>query len=147
MPQLGFALRRRAGDLPEALRAAGGIGGPHMAVLISLAIAGPATVSELGRRLDMTPAHSSLVVGELARAQFVAREHDPGDRRRILVSLAEAAKPVVSEMRARNAAPLARFLAALSEEEAEGFITHLARLVACLDSGDQRPPGPSLRPG
>ncbi|MGH9107638.1 MAG: MarR family transcriptional regulator [Acidimicrobiales bacterium] len=37
-----------------------------MRALVSLAVAGPATVSELAARLDMSTAHASRVVGELA---------------------------------------------------------------------------------
>ena len=99
-------------------------------MLISLAIEGPGTVSELAERMDMTPAHASLVVGELARARLVERDHDERDRRLIIVSLSEAAKPAVAEMRGRHAAPLLRFLGELDDDEADRFIDHLASLVA-----------------
>ncbi len=145
LPQLGFALKRRRGELPTAIKQAGGLGERHIGVLISLAIAGPATVSELSERMDMTLAHASLVVGELAGAGLVERDHDERDRRRIIVSLSEAAIPAVAKMRDRHAAPLRRFLGELDEDEAERFITHLATLIAYLredeprDGGDERP--------
>jgi DNA-binding MarR family transcriptional regulator len=132
MPELGFALRRRRGDLPPALKEAGRLGDRHISALVSLAVAGPATVSELADRLDMTTAHASLVVGELATADLVDRAHDERDRRRIIVSLSEKAKPAVAQMRDRHAAPLRRFLAGLSDAEAERFIDQLAMLIACL---------------
>jgi DNA-binding MarR family transcriptional regulator len=87
-------------------------------------------VSELAERLDMTPAHASLVVGELARAGLVDRDHDERDRRLIIVSLSDLAKPAVAEMRKRHAAPLLRFLGELDEEEADQFIGQLTRLIA-----------------
>lgn len=137
LPQLAFVLRRRRGDLPPALKAAGGLGERHIAALVSLAVAGPATVSELADRLDMSVAHASLVVGELAGAQLVQRDHDERDRRRIIVSLSEAAIPAVAQMRDRHAAPLARFLADLDEAEADRFIDHLANLIERLrDAGE-----------
>ncbi len=129
MPQLVFALRPRRDDIPEALKQAGRLGERHIATLISLAIAGPGTVSELAERLEMTKAHASLVVGELAKAGLVERDHSDHDRRLIIVSLSDAAKPAVAAMRNRNAAPLRRFLAELDEEEADQFITHLSTLV------------------
>jgi DNA-binding MarR family transcriptional regulator len=132
MPQLGFALRARRGELPDTLRQAGRLGERHIATLISLAIAGPATVSELARRLDMTPAHASLVVGELAKAGLVERDHAEADRRVIVVSLSDAAEPAVEHMRHRNAAPLRRFLSELDEDEADRFIGNLATLVRYL---------------
>jgi DNA-binding MarR family transcriptional regulator len=141
LPQLVFAFRRRRGDVPEVLKRAGRHGERHIGVLMSLAIRGPATVSELAERIDMTTAHASLVVGELARAGLVERDHDQRDRRLIVVSLSDAAKPAMAEMRERNAAPLHRFLAELDDDEAERFITHLTRLIACIrdDPGSRSP--------
>jgi len=103
---------------------------------MSVSIRGPATVSELAERTDMTLAHASLVVGELADAGLVEREHDEQDRRRIIVSLSDAAVPAVEQMRNRHAAPLLRFLGGMDDEEAERFIDHLSELVACLRDED-----------
>lgn len=132
MPQLAFALRARRNEIPEALEQAGRLGERHIATLISLAIAGPATVSELAGRLEMTKAHASLVVGELAKAGLVERDHAAHDRRLIIVSLSDTAKSAVAMMRHRNAAPLRRFLAELDEDEADRFITHLSALVSYI---------------
>lgn len=129
MPQLAFAWRRRSGEIPEGLKEAGRHGERHIGMLISLAIEGPGTVSELAGRMDMTPAHASLVVGELARAGLVDRDHDERDRRLIIVSLSPAARTAVAEMRRRHAAPLLAFLGELEEEEADRFIEHVARLL------------------
>jgi DNA-binding MarR family transcriptional regulator len=132
MPELAFALRRRRGELPPALREAGKLGDRHIGALVSLAVAGPATVSELAERMDMTVAHASLVVGELAGADLVDRAHDERDRRRVIVSLSENAKPAVAQMRDRHAAPLLRFLAELDEAEANRFIDQLTTLIEHL---------------
>jgi DNA-binding MarR family transcriptional regulator len=113
---------------------AGRHGERHIGMLISLAIEGPGTVSELAQRMDMTPAHASLVVGELARAGLVERNHDERDRRLIIVSLSDKASTAVAEMRRRHAAPLLEFLGELGDEEADCFIDHLARLVAHVKS-------------
>jgi DNA-binding MarR family transcriptional regulator len=136
LPQLSFALRRRRGEIPPAIKQAGGLGERHIAALISLAIAGPGTVSELAERLDMSVAHASLVVGELASAGLVERDHDDRDRRRIIVSLSEAAIPAVAQMRDRHAPALRRFLAELDEAQADRFIAQLARLIACIQQDD-----------
>jgi DNA-binding MarR family transcriptional regulator len=136
LPQLGFALRRRRGELPPALKEAGRLGERHVAALMSLSVTGSATVSELAERTDMTLAHASLVVGELAGAGLVEREHDERDRRRIIVSLSDTAVPAVEQMRNRHAGALWRFLAGMDDEEAERFIDHLSELVACLREDD-----------
>lgn len=132
LPQLVLAFRRRAGELPAALQDAGPLGQRHVAMLVMLAISGPLSVSELAQRTAMTVAHASLVVGELAKAGLAERDHDPADRRRILVSLSPAAQPAVAEMRRRNAEPVLRFLSELSDDEAETFIAQLGRLLSLL---------------
>lgn len=132
MPELALALRRTRGHLPAALQEAGRLGDRHVSALVSLAVAGPATVSELAERMNMSLAHSSLVVGELAGSGLVDRDHHERDRRRIIVSLSDRARPAVAEMRDRHAAPLRRFLAELSDEEARRFIDQLTALIAHL---------------
>jgi DNA-binding MarR family transcriptional regulator len=148
LPQLALAIRRRAGPIPPELQEAGRRGGRHIASLISLGVAGPTTVSELARRMDMSTAHASLVVGELARAGLVEREHDAKDRRRVVVSLSDRAKPAMAQLRDRHAAALAAFLMGFDDEQEAGrFIDHLTELIACLNSDASpsggRPPGPT----
>ena len=132
LPQLLLAYQQRAGEIPAVLRDAGQLGQRHVGMLITLAISGPMTVSELAQRTRMTVAHASLVVGELARAGLVDRDHDPADRRRIIVSLSDTAKPAVAEMRIRNAKPVISFLSQLDESDAEAFISNLELLLAHL---------------
>jgi DNA-binding MarR family transcriptional regulator len=131
LPQFVLAYRRR-GEIPEVLRQAGLLGQRHIGTLITIAITGPQSVSELAERTEMTTAHASLVVGELAKAGLVEREHDERDRRRIIVSLSEQGQPVVAEMRSRNAEPVIRFLSQLEESEADAFIRNFALLLAYL---------------
>jgi DNA-binding MarR family transcriptional regulator len=134
LPQLVLAYQRRAGDIPAVLRDAGQLGQRHVGMLITLAISGPLSVSELAQRAGMTIAHASLVVGELARAGLVTREHDERDRRRILVSLSAVARPAVAEMRRRNAEPVIAFLRELDERQAEEFIAAVTLLLTHLSA-------------
>ena len=135
LPQLALAIRRRAGPIPPELQEAGRHGGRHIASLISLGVAGPTTVSELARRMDIATAHASLVVGELARAGLVEHEHDDNDRRRVIVSLSDKAKPALAQLHDRHAAVLAAFLMGFDDdEEACRFIDHLSELIACLNT-------------
>jgi hypothetical protein len=100
--------------------------------------------------MDMSTAHASLVVGELARAGLVEREHDDKDRRRVIVSLSNKAKPALAQLRDRHAAVLAAFLTGFDDDQdANRFIDHLTELIACLNT-DASPSGgrpPSTAPG
>lgn len=138
LAQLALAYRHRGDEIPAVLREAGTLGERHIGVLIVLAMSGPLSVSDLARRREMTVAHASLVVGELAKAGLVDREHDPRDRRRILVSTSEKARGAIGEMRRRNAGPVMAFLRELDERQTKEFIGHLARLLAHLR--DEVPP-------
>ncbi len=93
--------------------------------------------------MDMSTAHASLVVGELARAGLVEREHDDKDRRRVVVSLSDKAKPALAQLRDRHASVLAAFLMGFDDnEEASRFIDHLTELVACLNTDASAPQNP-----
>jgi DNA-binding MarR family transcriptional regulator len=149
LPQFVLAYRRRGEEIPAMLREAGLLGQRHVGVLITLAISGPLSVSELAQRTEMTVAHASLVIGELAKAGLVERDHDERDRRRIIVSLSDTARPAVAEMRGRYAEPVARFLSELEEDQAEAFIGNLALLVAHLrdEAPAQQGPAPGRATG
>jgi DNA-binding MarR family transcriptional regulator len=138
-----IAYRRRGAEIPETLRQAGALGQRHVGMLITVAMGGPLSVSELAQRTAMTMAHASLVVGELARAGLVRRDHDPRDRHRIMASLSEAARPAVAEMRGRFAEPVVKFLGELDEEQADQFISNLSRLLAHLRDEAGRPGNPA----
>ena len=138
LPQLVLAYQHRAGEIPAVLQGAGQLGQRHVGMLITLAMSGPLSVSELAGRTEMTVAHASLVVGELAKAGLVERDHDERDRRRIIVSLSETAKAAVAEMRQRNAEPVIGFLRQLEENQAEAFISNLTLLLAHLRNEPQR---------
>jgi DNA-binding MarR family transcriptional regulator len=143
LPQLVLAYRRRGEEVPATLREAGLLGQRHVGMLITLAIGGPLSVSELAQRTDMTVAHASLVVGELAKAGLVERDHDERDRRRIIVSLSETARPAVAEMRGRFAEPVMSFLRELEPDEAEAFISNLGLLLAHLQAEPPARPDPA----
>jgi len=134
MPQLALALQKGHENVPDELKAAGNMGIRHIGALVSLATQGTGTVGELAERMGMTPAHASLVVGDLARADLVSRTPATGDRRRVVIAITDHARPLLDQMRAQRAAPLRAFLSTLSEDEANVFIDHLHALVNALVS-------------
>jgi DNA-binding MarR family transcriptional regulator len=135
MPQLALALQLGHDDIPEVLRAAGKMGERHIAILVSLAVSGPGAVSQLAERIGISQPHASLVVGDLARADLVNREHDPSDRRLIIVSLSLTAAPAIAELGRRRSGALLTFLDELAPSEADAFIDQLARLIEILRTG------------
>ena len=90
------------------------LGERHATPLIALVLRGPASVSELAERIGLTPATTSLLVGELSRAGFVERREDEADRRRTIVSLDQSIEDVVRPALEETLAPLGRGLARMS---------------------------------
>jgi DNA-binding MarR family transcriptional regulator len=144
LPQLIMGLKRNRGAVPAELLPAGRLGPRHVAALVSLAVRGPATVGELAQRQEMTLAHASLVVGELAKVGLVERRPDEQDRRRTIVSVAPEHAQTINRMAAGAAAPLVTFLEELGDDRADRFIEDLALLVAHLrtEHGEGEVPEP-----
>ncbi|WP_405678784.1 MarR family winged helix-turn-helix transcriptional regulator [Streptomyces sp. NBC_01511] len=62
----------------------------HLSLLAYLFFDGALTVNALAARLELAPATVSLLVGELNRYGVVDRQEDEADRRRKIVSIADA---------------------------------------------------------
>jgi DNA-binding MarR family transcriptional regulator len=129
--ELSLLLRRTA-DVPEILRAAGTKGARHVAVLVSLAAQGPATIGELATRLHIAQPHASAIVADLNREGLVKRTPDPADRRSRIVQTTKKVEPALATMRRQRAEPLQRFLSGLTPTQADTFIDQLAQLVDAI---------------
>src|SRR5438094_10386631 len=93
LPALTKAMTRRSHEVPAGIRAdwrGHGLAPRHMNLLVSLALAGPMSVSGLSSRLDVGLATASLIVGALGRVGLVVRTEGANDRRRTIVALARA---------------------------------------------------------
>jgi DNA-binding MarR family transcriptional regulator len=142
LPQLIIELQRNRGPIPAEFLPAGALGSRHVAALVSLGAAGPATVSQLAERLNITLAHASLIVGAMSRAGLLERREDENDRRRTIVSVAEPHRRTIQRMIRRGAEPLRAFLQSLDDAEAERFITLLGLLVEHLHAARENDPCP-----
>src|SRR5438093_10556311 len=79
LPALTKAMTRRSHEVPAGIKAdwrGHGLAPRHMNLLVSLALAGPMSVSELSTRLAVGLAPAGLVVGELGRVGLVGRTHE-----------------------------------------------------------------------
>ena len=101
------------------------LGERHIAPLISLVIGGPASVGELAERIGLTPATTSLLVGELSRAGFVQRQEDEADRRRTIVSVDKSVEDAVRPSLGHTLEPLDRALARMSAAQRDHFMEGL----------------------
>jgi DNA-binding MarR family transcriptional regulator len=93
-------------------------------------IAGPVRITELARKLGMTPQGASKLVLDLERLGYVARRADPEDRRNRFVELTERGWGSIEAGRVARAAITAEWRAALGEAEANALIGALQHLAA-----------------
>jgi DNA-binding MarR family transcriptional regulator len=100
MPQIAARVKRTR--VPEALRPFS-LTPRHLSLLSYLLYDGPMGVSELASRLDVAPTTVSLMVGDLSRQGILERREDEADRRRTIVSIADAHSAAIEHWLAAGA--------------------------------------------
>ena len=125
------------------------LGPRHVAALEQLRD-GPLTVGALASRLGLTLSTVSGVLTGLDQAGFVERAPDQADRRRTIVQITPGARTAVEEWLDGAAAPLARVLDQLADDERAAFLKAMDMLEAEFRVRDDEcspGPGPGEAPG
>lgn len=135
---------RDAEELVGRVKAAG-LGPRHVPALMDLVLNGPAPVGVIARHMALSPATVSQLVGELQRGGFVERRPDERDRRRMIVSLAEAHREVIERFAWRRLRPLRMTLEALTPDERAHFLHGWRTLVEIMERSGLH--GPAAEPG
>ncbi|WP_017568937.1 MarR family winged helix-turn-helix transcriptional regulator [Nocardiopsis halotolerans] len=143
VPLIETYFRRAHSEMPDGLRRLftnHHLTARHGAVLAQLAHGQELGMGELSTRLEVGASTVSELVGDLSRVGLVARRHDPANRRRVLVSLADEHRDLMRAFVARRAEPLLRTFAQLSPAQREGFAAGLEAWARELHGA-----GPALR--
>ncbi|HEX6449481.1 MAG TPA: MarR family winged helix-turn-helix transcriptional regulator [Trebonia sp.] len=115
----------------------------HVALLQQLR-GGPVTVGNLAATLGLSMPTVSGVLADLDRAGYIARQHDPADRRRTFVTIAPDQRCVIGAWLDGAANPVARVLDKLDSTEQAAFLKAMDLLEAELRSDGNGPaPCPS----
>ncbi|MCW2920070.1 MAG: transcriptional regulator, Mar family [Actinomycetia bacterium] len=122
MPRLVGRAKRM--PIPEQLRSLD-LAPRHLSLLAYLLFDGPLGVNELASRLEIAPATVSLMVGELSRKGVVDRREDDADRRRTIVSVAEANRVAVDAWLAKGAKAWRKALEPLTHAQRQMFVETL----------------------
>jgi len=97
----------------------------HLSLFAYLLFDGPLGVNDLAERLEVTPATVSLMVGELSRKGILERREDPEDRRRAIVTLADAHREAIDSWLARSARAWRQALEPLTADQRRLFVETL----------------------
>jgi DNA-binding MarR family transcriptional regulator len=100
----------------------------HASALLTIALYGPMTITQLAGRHHVTLKTASLIAVELEQAGLIQRREDPSDRRRTIVTIAKGKERAVHEGLNERASHLARALNRLTPQQREGLITGLETL-------------------
>lgn len=90
----------------------------------------PWRITELADHEGVTQPAITLLVNRLQERGWVARQHDPSDRRAVLVSLTDTGRAGFLSLRAEFRAQLTEQLAELPDDD----VATLARAVEILDA-------------
>ena len=101
------------------------LGPRHITALLSVALYGPLSVTQLAERHHMLVKTASLIAVELEAAGVLERSEDPADRRRTIVAIARGKERAIEQGLNRRAAPIRRTLDRLSPAERRGLIAGL----------------------
>jgi len=125
--EVAGALRVSVGMLVRRLKQAdpeGELTLPETSALSRLDRGGPATSSDLARLERISPQSMGTTIAALEQRGLIERHRDPGDGRRIVLSITEAGRQVVRDRRGARTGQIARALA-------DGFTqAELAQLAA-----------------
>jgi DNA-binding MarR family transcriptional regulator len=106
---------------------------PGFAVMAALEEFGPASQSEVSRRLRFDPSDLVAIIDALEEAGWVVRGRDERDRRRHQLELTEAGREALEDRFALADRYLGETFGALDADEREQLISMLQRVLAHLD--------------
>ncbi|MEN3320649.1 MAG: hypothetical protein V7643_4051 [Mycobacterium sp.] len=112
------------------------LGPRHLSLMAYLLFDGPMTVNDLAARLEVAPTTVSLLVGELSRKDILERREDDNDRRRRIVSVAEAKRPVIEEWLGNGATAWRQALEPLTPEQRHLVIATLRTFERAMETSD-----------
>jgi len=116
-----------------------GVGSTEISALFYLFTEGTSTPTELAARLQITTASVTELVERLGRAGLARRAPHPHDRRKVVLSLTDAAQRKVGEMFERIAVSTARCTSLLDGDERETVLRFLHDLALAYSATSPTP--------
>jgi DNA-binding MarR family transcriptional regulator len=141
MARLGAAYSKERAHIPAALKAGldtKSLAPRHFQAMYLIALNAPITVSALAQRLRIGRPAASQIATELEEANWLVREPDEKDQRRMWLSISSERRTDMEVYSRRRVKPLLRVLATMSPRIQESFLDGLDQLadeIKKLDEG------------
>ncbi|MGC9961717.1 MAG: MarR family transcriptional regulator [Acidimicrobiales bacterium] len=103
--------------------------------------AGPVTMRELAKDLDVSESSATAVSDRLVRQGLVARSSDPTDRRVVRLSLSPTGSALIERLDEAAASKIGGLLAALTDTQLEQLVDILETLASAQTNDGPLPPG------
>ena len=97
---------------------------------------GPATAGKLADAIKVTPANATGIIDRLLEKNLIIRNHDPNDRRVILLRSTSQGDELVAELRQKRKERLTELFNHLPAEDAEIVKQSLQIMVRAIESGE-----------
>lgn len=112
-----------------------GLAARHTSALLTVALHGPMSVTQLAQRQRIKLKAASLTAVELERAGLLERREDPADRRRTIVAIPKSKERTVNQGLLNRADHVRRTLDRLTPQQRDSLITGLNTLTEELAKG------------
>ncbi|HEY0759002.1 MAG TPA: MarR family transcriptional regulator [Acidisarcina sp.] len=97
------------------------------------------TLSELSRRLNLSPATLNATVNSLEERELVRRTRDPADARKIIISATKQGEEMQNSASLEFHAFMAGLFAKMTRTRREGLLAGLEQLVKLNETGQSKP--------
>ncbi len=114
----------------------------QLRALFAIAKHGPLSVSGLAEMMGASLASTSSLAERLVKADYVSREADPTDRRKVLLVVTGRGQEIGDRLAQRAHDRIDRLVRAMTPEGREALeagLTDLVHAAAEVDSGEQEP--------
>jgi DNA-binding MarR family transcriptional regulator len=132
--ELGRELSTAVVMFHEAVGAHLGVTAGDQRALALIGRSGPMSAGALAEKTGLTPGAVTGMIDRLERAGLARREHDPGDRRRVLVTATGGLPDVFGEL----AAAMNELTARYDEAELEVIADYVTRTIDILREQTRR---------
>lgn len=140
---------RRISEHSRYLSRSVGLTVPQLVCLKAIAelqVSSPVTVATLSAKVELAPATVSRIIDRLVRANLVSRERQPGDRRKVRLTLTDEGTARLEAMPLPLQEQFLERLSELPPDECASLLASLRRITQLMDATDLDA-APILAPG